>query len=100
MSTSVRAIQLSGTPHTLATRQWHPAAGNKVQLDPKLWKKGDTAQKKWLEENVLGGPTPEGYTWHHHQDAGYMQLVHSSIHKAYQHDGGRSYGMWGYPRKP
>ena len=35
-------------------------------------------------------PRPEGYTWHHHQDSGYMQLVPSDIHDAVRHSGGIS----------
>jgi HNH/ENDO VII superfamily nuclease len=38
--------------------------------------------------------TPSGYTWHHHEDLGRMQLVKTSVHDAAQsglhHSGGRS----------
>jgi hypothetical protein len=36
--------------------------------------------------------TPKGYTWHHHQDLGRMQLVQSSVHAAegLHHSGGVS----------
>ncbi|MDV7392482.1 HNH endonuclease, partial [Arthrospira platensis SPKY1] len=34
--------------------------------------------------------TPEGYTWHHHQDHGRMQLVDSEIHRKTGHTGGFS----------
>ena len=37
-----------------------------------------------------GNPRPTGYTWHHHQDSGYMQLVPSDIHDAVKHSGGIS----------
>ena len=33
-------------------------------------------------------PRPRGYTWHHHQDSGYMQLVPTEIHDAVRHSGG------------
>ena len=33
-------------------------------------------------------PRPAGYTWHHHQDAGYMQLVPTDLHDAIRHTGG------------
>ncbi|EKS0980432.1 RHS domain-containing protein, partial [Escherichia coli] len=39
-----------------------------------------------------GNPRPEGYTWHHHQDSGYMQLVPSDIHDAVRHTGGIATG--------
>jgi RHS repeat-associated protein len=36
--------------------------------------------------------TPSGYTWHHHQDAGLMQLIDRSVHRATGHTGGFSTG--------
>jgi RHS repeat-associated protein len=33
-------------------------------------------------------PRPKGYTWHHHQDTGYMQLVPTDLHNAIKHTGG------------
>ena len=36
---------------------------------------------------------PPGYTWHHHQDVGRMQLVPYEIHKQTGHTGGAS--IWG-----
>jgi RHS repeat-associated protein len=38
------------------------------------------------------GSTPEGYTWHHHQDPGLMQLVDRVVHRATGHTGGFSMG--------
>jgi hypothetical protein len=32
--------------------------------------------------------TPEGYTWHHHQDGTTMQLVPTDIHRQTGHTGG------------
>lgn len=37
--------------------------------------------------------TPSGYTWHHHQDAGVLQLVDEEIHEKTGHRGG--YSIWG-----
>lgn len=37
--------------------------------------------------------TPAGYTWHHHQDIGRMQLVPSDLHAKTGHTGGAS--IWG-----
>ncbi|MGK3979631.1 RHS repeat-associated core domain-containing protein [Sorangium sp. So ce118] len=36
--------------------------------------------------------TPEGYTWHHHQDGTTMQLVPSDIHRMTGHTGGFALG--------
>lgn len=34
--------------------------------------------------------TPAGYTWHHHQELGLMQLVDADVHGAFAHTGGVS----------
>jgi hypothetical protein len=36
--------------------------------------------------------TPEGYTWHHHQDPGLMQLIEYDAHRLTGHTGGFSGG--------
>jgi len=33
-------------------------------------------------------PRPDNYTWHHHQDSGYMQLIPTDLHSAVKHTGG------------
>ncbi len=33
-------------------------------------------------------PRPTGYTWHHHHDSGYMQLIPTDIHSKVKHTGG------------
>lgn len=37
--------------------------------------------------------TPEGYTWHHHEQPGELQLVDTQVHEATAHTGGRL--IWG-----
>ncbi len=44
-------------------------------------------------EDIKNGYTPEGYTWHHHQDTGKMQLVDTGIHSKTAHTGGKA--IWG-----
>ncbi|KGX90209.1 DNase/tRNase domain of colicin-like bacteriocin [Pontibacillus halophilus JSM 076056 = DSM 19796] len=39
------------------------------------------------------GDTPEGYTWHHNETPGVMQLVDEDVHENTGHTGGRV--MWG-----
>ncbi|MCD5324158.1 MULTISPECIES: HNH endonuclease [Pontibacillus] len=39
------------------------------------------------------GETPEGYTWHHHEQPGVLQLVDEEVHEQTGHTGGRS--IWG-----
>ncbi|MBU9714327.1 HNH endonuclease [Evansella tamaricis] len=44
-------------------------------------------------EQILAGETPDGYTWHHHQDPGKLQLVETEPHDLSAHTGGRQ--LWG-----
>lgn len=72
------------------------AAGlvNRVdQLPTGLWKKGDKAQFDWLDSRIPGG-RPDGYTWHHSDVPGRMELVPFGPHNIINHQGGRSSGMW------
>lgn len=44
-------------------------------------------------EQIKNGDTPDGYTWHHNEEKGKMQLVDSETHAHTGHTGGRS--IWG-----
>lgn len=50
--------------------------------------------KDFAAANRLAGlsSTPDGYTWHHHQDPGLMILVETSVHRKTGHSGGFSNG--------
>lgn len=41
----------------------------------------------------MNGETPEGYTWHHHEEPGIIQLVDTEIHAQTGHTGGSE--LWG-----
>ncbi len=45
-------------------------------------------------EKIMNGDTPSGYTWHHSEVDGTMQLVPFGIHNSTNHCGGRSEGKW------
>ena len=54
-------------------------------------------QFRWLNEKI--GRSIKGYTWHHTEILGKMQLVPTGIHNITTHNGGRTAGMWaGAPR--
>lgn len=61
----------------------------KVLEDPEFAKMFNEEQL----EQIMNGDTPDGYTWHHNEEAGKMQLVDSEIHARTGHTGGRS--IWG-----
>lgn len=42
---------------------------------------------------LANGQTPEGYTWHHNEEPGVIQLVDEEIHEQTGHTGGRA--VWG-----
>ncbi|WP_010677065.1 HNH endonuclease [Bacillus timonensis] len=42
---------------------------------------------------LANGDTPEGFTWHHNEEPGVLQLVDEEIHANTGHDGGRE--LWG-----
>ncbi|MFU2080960.1 MULTISPECIES: HNH endonuclease [Avibacterium] len=46
--------------------------------------------QKQLENIYSEKPTIDGFTWHHHQDTGRMQLIPERIHQETGHIGGRS----------
>lgn len=47
----------------------------------------------WLLKDPPSGDPPDGFTWHHHQDVGLMQLVPEAVHGDLPHTGGMS--IWG-----
>lgn len=60
-----------------------------VETDPDLVSKFSDEQL----EQIKNGDTPDGYTWHHSEDKGKMQLVDSDVHAKTGHTGGKS--IWG-----
>ena len=52
----------------------------------------DKQQFEWLDKKI--GGHIEGYTWHHSEIPGEMQLVPFGIHNITNHNGGRTKGMW------
>lgn len=60
-----------------------------IKKDPQLKDKFTSEQLEQIENN----DTPDGYTWHHHEEKGKMELVDSSIHNKTGHTGGKA--IWG-----
>lgn len=61
----------------------------KCKSDPEFRSKFTPDQLADIED----GYTPEGYTWHHNEEKGKMQLVDSDTHWNTRHTGGRN--IWG-----
>lgn len=60
-----------------------------IKNDPDLQKSFSKQQLSQIEN----GRTPRGYTWHHNEETGKMQLVDSKIHEKTGHTGGKA--VWG-----
>lgn len=60
-----------------------------VEKAPELAKKFTPEQL----EQIKNGDTPDGYTWHHNEERGKMQLVDSDVHAKTGHTGGKT--IWG-----
>lgn len=61
----------------------------KIANDPEFKSKFTEDQLADIED----GYTPDGYTWHHNEEIGKMQLVDTDIHSQTRHTGGRY--IWG-----
>ncbi len=68
-----------------------------LELPQYLWKESNAKQFAWLNKQI--GGAKKGYTWHHSEMPGVMQLVPFGIHNITTHNGGRSPGMWAYIEK-
>lgn len=60
-----------------------------VENDPQLAKQFTPEQI----EQIKNGETPDGYTWHHNEETGKMQLVKTEDHQTTRHTGGKA--IWG-----
>lgn len=65
------------------------------QLDntPDLRKKFTTEQIEQIKDGITTGAAPDGYVWHHNEEAGVLQLIDEAIHSKTGHTGGRE--IWG-----
>ena len=58
--------------------------------------RGQVSRSRFTEDQIRqinsGARKIDGYTWHHHQDSGRMQLVPELIHKRTGHVGGEAMG--------
>lgn len=63
-----------------------------VYLPEDMWNLSDKEQFDWLNSQI--GGKQDGYTWHHSDVPGKMELVPFGMHNITDHNGGRSPGMW------
>lgn len=70
-------------------RQANADLAGRMERDPDLRSKFTPEQISQIE----AGETPDGYTWHHHEEPGILQLVDEEVHAKTSHTGGRH--LWG-----
>jgi hypothetical protein len=72
-------------------RRGFPDFGKYVEKRAFIRASGDRRQD-FARANEIRGfrKTPEGYTWHHHQNMREMQLIPTKIHDAFRHTGGHA----------
>jgi hypothetical protein len=68
--------------------------GEPQYLPKRLYLDTDEKQFDWLDAEI--GGRPQGYTWHHTETPGKMELIPFGIHNVTYHFGGRSPGMWAH----
>lgn len=61
----------------------------KIDNDPEFAKQFSDEQLEQIEN----GETPDGYTWHHSEEYGEMQLINTEDHQNNRHTGGKA--IWG-----
>lgn len=77
-----------------ASREKHFYIANKMLYKDKTYRsKIKSKLRRKQIKQLAQGCTPDGYTWHHHQNAGVLQLVNEEIHSKTWHHGG--YHIWG-----
>ena len=65
----------------------------KIDSTPELKNKFTSEQIAQIRDGVTTGAAPDGYVWHHNEEAGILQLVDEAIHSKTGHTGGRE--IWG-----
>ena len=95
--TDIKVTKVEGMRYGFADFESAGVVKETQYLPENMWKMSDAEQFKWLDEQI--GGIVDGYTWHHTEIPGKMQLVPTGIHNITTHNGGRTAGMWaGAPR--
>ncbi len=98
---SLRNGKLAGTKHPISgvpfDQSGFPDFSQWVMKDVRVAPTGNPRADFAAANRAAGySDTPAGYTWHHHQDSGRMQLVPTDLHARTAHTGGASLWAGGY----
>lgn len=64
-----------------------------IEQYPVLKNQFNEEQLEQIKDGTIDGTAPDGYVWHHNEEAGKMQLIDFETHAKTGHTGGRS--IWG-----
>lgn len=81
---------------TLPSKYWKSTNATQFKHSNLILAKNKNTLKKFnkADQNAIKkGENPNGYTWHHHEKRGVMELVRTKIHSKTGHTGGKS--IWG-----
>ena len=71
----------------------HTAHGIDYMTDGTRLKRSNRSPHDAVADGLRGTAKPAGYTWHHHQTKGRMDLIKTTVHRAFAHRGG--FSIWG-----
>ncbi|MCR5022697.1 polymorphic toxin-type HINT domain-containing protein [Ruminococcus sp.] len=91
---NIKVTKVNGQKYGFADFEGAGVVERTEFLPEEYWLKSDEVQFNYL--NKLIGGEMEGYTWHHTETPGKMQLIPTGIHNMVTHNGGCSPGMWSY----
>ncbi len=80
-------------PDKIQFRECNKQLANEIDNNPKLKSSFTEEQISQIHDGVYDGTAPDGYVWHHNEEAGKMQLVSFTDHEGTGHTGGRC--IWG-----
>ena len=86
-------VKLERKEYKLSRERHFYIANKRLYKDKSFNAKIKTKFSRKQIKQLAQGQTPDGYTWHHHQDVGKLQLVEEVIHAKTWHHGG--YSIWG-----
>jgi len=85
IAVSITVMTVFVAPQALAASEAHTIVGAGTSRGTTLW--SDWVPRQSYSMSLLQD-TPDGYTWHHHQDCLTLQLVPWDLHSAVYHTGG------------
>ena len=74
-------------------RECNKQLAKAIENDSELKSKFSAEQISQIYDGIYDGTAPEGYVWHHNEEAGKLQLVDFTTHQRTGHTGGRC--LWG-----